>query len=352
MKALRSIGAMARSRTMLTAIAVVLVSVSTSCGVADSNATRSRDELPARLDNGAKGRRISDPAHHVPPSKACRDKMKATDRSLVTRVLPDGPRTPSGSLAFTSGVCVYLPPGYQDSSLRYPVIYLLHGGGEDAGDAVTLGRIQSTMDDLIAADAATASIVVMPDGDDGQWYDGIDGKIRNETYLSEHVVPFIDQHFRTIAKRSGRAITGVSNGGYGAILMAEKHPDLFLTAGGMSSNLDWFGTRGLGPGGGPYYRANHPADLVAALRNTDVILDIATTCMSPDPADRCGSQGLDQTFLPANRAFVLAHAQVPGPNAVLDYRESDGSHQWRTWTKWLRDRQLPFFFERLADPRK
>ena len=315
--------------------------VAAGCGITDSSATRSPDELPARLDNGAKGINITSSPDDVPPSKACGDELEVTGRSLVIRVLPDGPRRPDGSLAFTSGVCVYLPPGYGKSTTLYPVVYLLHGAAEDAGDAVTQGRLRPTMDDLIAASPAAASIVVMPDGSNGQWYDGIDGKIRNETYIAKFVVPYMDRHFRTIAERSGRAITGVSNGGYGAILMAAKHPDLFVAAGGMSSNLDWFGASGLGAPGGPYYRANHPADLVGALVHTDVILDIATRCTSPDPADRCGSQGLDETFLPANRAFVTALEQVPRPNAVLDYHEGDGSHQWRTWTQWLRDRQLP-----------
>jgi len=310
-----------------------------------------RDELSPTMDNGARGRSTFNADEHVAPERACGDTQRATDQSLVIRVLPDGPRAPNGKLAFTSGVCIYLPPGYESAKTRYPVVYLLHGGGGDAGDPVAQGRIQDTMDDLIADDPDAAAIVVMPDGTDAQWYDGFDGKIRNETYVAAHLVPYVDRHFRTIATRSGRAITGVSNGGYGAILMAEKHPELFVAAGGMSSNLDWLGARGLGEPGGPYYRANHPARLVNALVGTDVILDIASTCTSADPVDRCPTQGLDLTFLPANRAFVAMLEQVPGRTAELDYRESDGAHDWRTWTSWLRDRQLPFFLERLADPR-
>jgi S-formylglutathione hydrolase FrmB len=350
---------MTRRRVMLVLVALGLSTAAlTACGSSGSaaplhpKAQVSRDELPARLDNGAKGRNTFHSTTYVPPVKTCGDNVHATDRSLVTRVLPNGPRAPDGSLAFTSGVCVYLPPGYASGSMRYPVVYLLHGGGGDAGDAVAQGHLRQTMDGLIAADPKQAAIVVMPDGDDGQWYDGIDGKIRNETYMTKNVIPYIDHHFRTIPTRAGRAITGVSNGGFGAMLLAEKHPQLFIAAGGMSSNLDWLGARGLGDPNGAYYRANHPSEHVDQLAHTDVVLDIASRCTSLDPAALCATQQLDQLFLPANRVFATLLTAVPGRTSVVDYREDDGAHQWSTWTDLLRTRQLPFLFQRLTDPRR
>jgi S-formylglutathione hydrolase FrmB len=265
-------------------------------------------------------------------------------------VLPEGPRAADGSLAFTSGVCVYLPPGYQESGLRYPVVYLLHGGGGDAGDAVAMGMLRDLMDEAIAHDADAAAIVVMPDGTNGQWYDSVDGRVRNELYVMRSVVPYIDGHFRTIANRRGRAIAGVSNGGFGAMLLAGKHPDQFVAAGGMSSNLDGLTMFGLGPFEGAHYRANHPVELAKHYARTDVILDIASRCMDPDPAALCGTQTVDQAFLAANRAFVEAVRGQGGRRAVVDYEEVDGAHQWYSWTEQLRDRQLPFLLERLSDP--
>ncbi|MGZ4736770.1 MAG: alpha/beta hydrolase [Acidimicrobiia bacterium] len=351
---------MSRPRVMLGAVALCLAASSitacTSSGASPTGARASaqtpRDELPAAMDNGAKGRNTFHSATHVRPAKACADQLHASRRSLVIRVLPDGPRTPEGKLAFTSGVCVYLPPGYVGSRTRYPVVYLLHGGGGDAGDAVAQGRLRQTMDGLIADDPSSAAIVVMPDGDDAQWYDGIDGQIRNETYVAGDLVPYFDRHFRTIPTRAGRAITGVSNGGYGAMLLAAKHPDLFAAAGGMSSNLDWLGARGLGDPNGPYYRANHPIELADRLANTDIVLDISSRCTSTNPADLCATQGLDQFFLASNRAFALKLMLVPGRRAVTDYREDDGAHQWRTWAELLRNRQLPFLLAHLTDPRR
>ena len=304
--------------------------------------------LPPRLDNGAAGLNQSGLPGHVPPVRACGDRIRATSGSLVTRVLVDGPRRPDGTLAFTSGVCVYLPPGYATSGVRYPTIYLLHGGGGDAADAVTFGHIGALMDERIARRRSDAAIVVMPDGDVGLWYDAQDGTFRNETYVVRHVVPFVDARFRTIASRAGRAVDGVSNGGLGALLLAAKHPHVFGVAGGMSSNLDAFTLPGLGPADAPYYAANHPLDLVDRLDRTPLVLDIASRCTSTDPAALCVTQSVDAAFLPANRALAAA-LQARPRRAAFSYRESDGAHQWSTWRRDLRNRHLPFLLARLRD---
>jgi enterochelin esterase-like enzyme len=307
--------------------------------------------LPPALDNGAQGLNQSHLPGHVPPAEACHDRVHATSASLVTRVLPDGPRHADGSLAFTAGVCVYLPPGYSTSGLRYPTIYLLHGGGGDAGDAVTFGHIASLMDARIARRRADAAIVVMPDGHVGWWYEAQDGSFQDERYVIDHVVPFVDAHFRTIASRHGRAIDGVSNGGLGALLLAAKHPGVFGVAGGMSSNLDALTLPGLGPADGPYWKANHPLDRVAGLDHTPLVLDIASHCTTTAPGGGlCFTQSVDAAFLPANRAFVAALRDRRSRHAAVNYRETDGAHQWFWWSRYLRDRHLPFLLAHLADP--
>jgi putative tributyrin esterase len=347
-----------RSRSVARVVAGLVAGLVllTACGGGDDAPAapepRVRDELPAALDNGAAGRNTFNRPDDVPPSRACADRLRPTKRSTVLRVLVDGPRAPDGTLAFTSGVCVYLPPGYADSGLRYPVLYFLHGGGGDAADPVAEGRLRETMDEIATEDPRDAAIVVMPDGANGQWYDSVDGTIRNEEYVTDAVVDYVDRSFRTIAARDGRAVVGVSNGGFGALLFAAKHPDRFAAAGGMSSNLDGLTLFGLGPFEGEHYRANHPLDLVQGLRRTPVVLDIATRCTDPDPAARCGTQTVDQAFVPANRALAAALREQPGRDAPLDYAEVDGAHQWSSWTPQLRTHQLPFLVRHLRDPHR
>src|SRR5438128_5986848 len=202
-----------RRIVMAVAISLAIASCSPSTHPAAQRPRPVHDELPAALDNGGAGLTAASPPGHVPPSLACRDRMHATKRSLVIRMLPDGPRVPGGGLAFTSGVCVYLPPGYAASVSRYPVVYLLHGGGGDQADGVTYGHIQAVMDSLVAQDRGRGAIIVMPDGASGQWYDSVNGALRNEEYVTKWVVPFVDRHLRTIVTRKARAIAGVSNGG-------------------------------------------------------------------------------------------------------------------------------------------
>src|SRR5438128_2519755 len=83
------------------------------------------------------------------------------------------------------------------------------GGHGDAADWMTQGHVPEILDAAIAADAAAAAIVVSPDGTDGQWYDNIDGSLRNQTYALDYLIPYVDRHFRTIAGRAGRAIDGL-----------------------------------------------------------------------------------------------------------------------------------------------
>src|SRR5581483_470524 len=226
-----------RARVLCVLLAPVLLAA-LAVGTARA-ADNGGDELSPKDDNGAAGRNgFPGNAGHVEPVKACSEQVHDTDASLVIRVLPKGPLQPDGkTLAFTAGVCIYLPPNYGHSHLRYPVLYLLHGGGGDAAVWVTFGHIRSIMDGKYQADPSQAAIVVMPDGTDAQWYDAIDGTIQNEKYMFDYLIPYVDRHFRTIAERDGRVIDGLSNGGYGAMEMAAKRPDLFVAAGGMSSNI-------------------------------------------------------------------------------------------------------------------
>lgn len=317
------------------------------------------DDLPAEQDNGAEGRNTFNDAGHVAPVKACRDKLKATSKSLVLRVLPRGPIAPDGSLAFQSGMCVYLPPGYVTSGLRYPVLYLLHGGGSDQAAWVTFGKIRSMMDTFVRADPRKAMIVVMPDGRDAQWYDSYDRSIQNERYFFDHVIPYIEHHYRTIADRRGRVIAGLSNGGYGAMHYAAKRPDLFVAAGSMSGNVGGRSFSGLGtplvPGGptfqeaGTYYYGNVPAELASNLDYLDLVINWGASCARDASVDFCATWGFEQAFRLDNQ-YLRDRLMAVGHRGKVLYSEDEGGHSWRWWPKWLRERHLPLFFPLLADP--
>jgi S-formylglutathione hydrolase FrmB len=319
------------------------------------------DELPPSKDNGAEGRNTFNDAGHQPPIKACKDKLRATTSSLVVRKLPIGPLAPDGSLAFQSGVCIYLPPNYVRSGFRYPVLYLLHGGGGDQAAWVSLGKIRDMMDTLIRKDPRNALIVVMPDGRDAQWYDSYDRSILNERYVLDYVMPYVERHYRTIADRRGRAIAGLSNGGYGAMHYAAKAPDRFVAAGSMSGNVGGRSFSGLGtpvfPGGprfqeaGTYYYGNVPAELAVNLDGVDLVINWGASCSSDASVDLCGSWGFEQAFRLDNQ-YLRDRLEAVGHTGGLTYSEDEGGHAWRWWPKWLLEKHLPVFYKHLSDPQR
>jgi enterochelin esterase-like enzyme len=122
---------------------------------------------------------------------------------------------------------VYLPAGYHADQARYPVLYLLHGNNGDAMDWVTQGQLQATADALIAHHEIPPVVIVMPQGGT-DWY--VDRKEKMETAFFQDLLPEIEAHFAVADGRDGRAIGGVSMGGFGALRYTLEHPDMFCGA--------------------------------------------------------------------------------------------------------------------------
>lgn len=309
------------------------------------------DTVPPEDDNGAQGRDNGLNAGYLPPPEAC---AAAGDRveGHVERVLPEGPRADDGRLLFTSGICVYTPPGYDTDDRHLPVVYLLHGGGGDHGAWFNFGAAAEAADAAALADPDAAVIVVTPDGADGQWMDRYDRTVLNETYLVDHLIPWMDRHYRTIPTREGRAVTGLSNGGYGSLLLAAKHPDLVVAAGSMSGNLGWRVPDycSLGCDEAPAYRpGNTPADLASNLDDVGLILHLGTSCTNDLRRDLCASFAFEQLFLLDNEYFVGRLEELGHPDAA-NHHWVEGGHAWVWWSAWWRDAHLPFLLDHLADP--
>lgn len=129
---------------------------------------------------------------------------------------------------------VYLPPGYEESQNRYPTVYLLVGytgrGTYLLNDSAFDETIQERLDRLIESGAIRPMIVVMPDcftRYGGSQYINSSATGRYEDYLTQEIIPTIDRQYRTCAEAGFRAIAGKSSGGYGAVALAMRHPNLF-----------------------------------------------------------------------------------------------------------------------------
>lgn len=226
---------------------------------------------------------------------------------------------------------VALPDGYESSEeRRYPVVYMLHGLYGSESDWIRKGNIADTVERLAAAGDWRDAIVVMPsDGGYGHgtfyinWYDGT-GNFGD--YFVEDLVAHIDGEFRTVADRSRRAIGGLSMGGFGAVFLALRHPDLFGCAASISGALgsahalpvrDFIRqepfARMFGPQKGAYARE---IDLHALAQRR------LAEGMAPALYMNCGT---DDSLLPHNREF-RAHLERIGYPHV--YEEFDGAHNW------------------------
>jgi len=140
----------------------------------------------------------------------------------------------SPSVGRTLKCRVLLPAGYESSGRRYPVLYLLHGFSGDYTNWTRHG--------VERAAAPYDLIVVQVDGGNS-WYVNwaeSDGGEKNawEDALVKDLIGHVDAHFRTVAAREGRAINGLSMGGYGALTVGLRHPDLFCSVGSHSGALD------------------------------------------------------------------------------------------------------------------
>ena len=136
--------------------------------------------------------------------------------------------------------CVYLPAGYDGGatqhSRRYPVLYFLHGLGDNERTLFNSGG-WTLLDDLRNQHQMGDFLIVAPEGRQSFYINSADGSLRYNDFFLQEFLPHIERTYRTLPGRSGRAITGISMGGYGALRFAFAHPELFSAASAQSAAL-------------------------------------------------------------------------------------------------------------------
>jgi len=251
------------------------------------------------------------------------------DSRLVVLTL----QTPA--LAEPTRVQVLLPDAYDSSpERRYPVVYLLQGAYDDFTAWIREGNAE-------ALTAGYPMIIVMPDaGKDGfysDWFNnGAFGPPQWETYHIQQLIPWIDKHYRTIAARRGRAVGGVSMGGFGAVSYAARHPDLFAAvvsfSGLVNSNTLADQSTIPDPVFGPHatqevrWRGHNPWDLAGNLRGMDVTLYTRNGLPGKDWL------GIDPTEIIVHRQSVELHDKLLAENVPHHWDDHGaGAHKWPTW---------------------
>jgi enterochelin esterase-like enzyme len=221
-------------------------------------------------------------------------------------------------------VYVYLPPGYaRRPHKRYPVIYLLHGfPGRPLAFVLTV-RVGVVEDELNAKRIAPPAILVMPFGSTGtftdkEWADGASPGEGWATFVSRDVVQAIDARYRTIASPAGRAIVGLSEGGYGAINIALHNPNEFRVV------ESWSGYE-RAPANNSVFGRN----LLSVAANTPLtVLPTSATALRRAHTFFWFYSGKDDPYRLQNRAFAR---ELKRYRIRYRYFEFRGGHNWALW---------------------
>jgi enterochelin esterase-like enzyme len=226
---------------------------------------------------------------------------------------------------------IYLPPDYEISQRRYPVLYLLHGGGDDQTGWVQFGEVQHISDKAIREGLSTPMIIVMPDANTGRrgYFNDIRGDWRYEDFFFKEFMPFIEKTYRTKNEKRYRAISGLSMGGGGTLMYALHHPELFSSACPLSAST---GPISLEDARTNYRRMN--ANLSDTVINNyfQQHSSIALVNSLPDSLKRavrwyidCG----DDDFLYEGNSML--HIAMRKKEIPHEFRVRDGVHSWTYW---------------------
>lgn len=226
---------------------------------------------------------------------------------------------------------VYLPPDYETSQRSYPVLYLLHGGGDDQTGWVQFGEVQTIADKEIKEGGATPMVIIMPDANTGTrgYFNDLRGEWRYEDFFFEEFMPFVEKTYRIKTEKRYRAVAGLSMGGGGSFMYALHHPELFSSACPLSAStgplsleatkawLEQRNVKGTDEQIEAYYKRHSALALVEAL-----------------PEDQkkavrwyidCG----DDDFLFEGNSLV--HIAMRKKEIPHEFRIHNGGHTWTYW---------------------
>lgn len=229
---------------------------------------------------------------------------------------------------FVRRVPVYLPPDYHEGDTRFPSVYVLTGftgrGTMLLNDSPWDETLPQRMDRLIAERKVQPMILVMPDcftRIGGSQYLNSSAVGRYEDHVIQELVPYIDQNYRTIPDRNSRAVVGKSSGGYGSVILAMRHPDLFGLMGSHSGDM--------------YFEYCYKPDIITALRGLKKFGGLAkfwNEFRTIRPKDR--------DFHATLNTLAMAACYSPNPEAPqgfdLPFDLETGELRDDVWARWLR----------------
>lgn len=217
---------------------------------------------------------------------------------------------------------VYTPPGYDSSSVKYPVFYLLHGGGDEDSGWSTIGRAGFIMDNLLAAKKAKPMIIVMPNGSMPRPANAApsatmisQAQERFADELLKNVIPYVEMHYRVLANRENRAIAGLSMGGGQTLRVAPANLDKFAYIGVWSSGVSKQATA-------DFEKRN--AQFFETPEKTNKMIKLFWI-------------GAGEKDTLANSSAKNLAEVLKSHNIKSEFHETEGGHTWINWRHYLND---------------
>ena len=231
---------------------------------------------------------------------------------------------------------IYLPPDYDTSQRSYPVLYLLHGGGDDQTGWVQFGEVMHIADKAIADGTITTMIIVMPDAftDRLGFENDIRGDRNFEDYFFKEFMPYVEKTYRIKAEKRYRAISGLSMGGFGSLIYALHHLELFSSACPMSAGIGPSSVEEVIDMANNYLKYQvSQEDAQYYFLKYSVLSLIENMSKEEISSVRWYIDCGDDDFLFEGNS--LAHIAMRKKEIPHEYRVRDGSHNWTYWRESL-----------------
>jgi enterochelin esterase-like enzyme len=232
----------------------------------------------------------------------------------------------SDILKMERNYAVYLPPGYDETDQSYPVLYLLHGSGDDHTGWVQFGQVQHIADKAIAEGKAAPMIIVMPDANTQVkgYFNQPDGSFNYEDFFFQELIPHIEKTYRVRSDRRYRAVSGLSMGGGGTVYYTLHHPEVFAVAAPLSAST------------GSSWLLNNKKASEKQLSEYTQKYTVENIIANATPEDMAKIKQVrwyvsvgDDDFLYKDNSelhILFRDKQIPH-----EYRVKDGGHTWTYW---------------------
>lgn len=230
---------------------------------------------------------------------------------------------------------IYLPPDYETSQRSYPVLYLLHGAGDDQTGWVQFGEVLNIADKVIKEGSATPMIIIMPDASTGQrgYFNDIKNNWRYEDFFFNELMPYVEKTWRIKTEKRYRAISGLSMGGGGTFMYALHRPELFSAACPLSAYI--------GPLSIDEFKKNISKDnpalpdsvITGYFNRHNAISLVNNVADSVKRSVRWYIDCGDDDFLYEGNSLV--HIAMKKKDIPHEFRIREGAHNWTYWRQSL-----------------